>query len=118
MVAIFAVMLAVNFAQSMSIYTNFSVAKESGDYVHIVGKWVERDKASYNPNLDQFMFYLEDSTKAVELVRYHEPKPNDFEKAEKVVVIGKYLDKEKLFEADKIVMKCPSKYEEETIAAE
>jgi cytochrome c-type biogenesis protein CcmE len=37
--------------------------------------------------------------------------PPDFSRAEQVVVIGAYKDQD-LFVADKILMKCPSKYQE------
>jgi cytochrome c-type biogenesis protein CcmE len=44
-------------------------------------------------------------------VFYNEPVPPDFSRAEQVVVIGAYKDQD-LFVADKILMKCPSKYQE------
>ena len=49
-------------------------------------------------------------------VYYKEPMPADFIKSEKVVVIGSYHDE--AFIADKILLKCPSKYEETSIKAE
>ena len=48
-------------------------------------------------------------------VIYHEPMPADFTKSEKVVVIGSYHND--MFVADKILMKCPSKYQETTVSA-
>ena len=56
---------------------------------------------------------MQDTLNRVELVRYYDPKPTNFEQAEKVVVIGGY--EEGAFVAEKIIMKCPSKYEEEEI---
>ena len=41
----------------------------------------------------------------------------DFEKAERVVVIG-HFETPEVFDAEKIIMKCPSKYGEEEIKAE
>ena len=112
-IAIFMVVLAINFSQNASIYTDFSTAKESGKKVHIVGEWVNREVSDYNSDQDLFTFYMADTTESVELVHYYDPKPNNFDQAEKVVVVGGY-DQDK-FIADKIVMKCPSKYEETTI---
>ena len=112
-IAIFLVVLAVNFSQNASIYTDFSTAKASGKKVHIVGEWVNRENSEYNSSQDLFTFYLQDTTQAVELVHYYDPKPNNFEQAEKVVVVGGF--DENKFVADKIVMKCPSKYEESEI---
>lgn len=113
--AIFVVMLGINFSQSASVYTGFDHAKASNRQVHIVGKWIKRDQASYNPQRDLFQFYLQDTLNNVELVHYYDPKPTNFEQAEKVVVIGGY--EQQRFVADKIVMKCPSKYEATDITA-
>jgi len=112
-IALFMVVLAVNFSQNASIYTDFTTAKASGKKVHIVGEWVNREASEYNSTQDLFTFYLQDTTHSVELVPYYDPKPNNFEQAEKVVVVGGF-DEDK-FVADKIVMKCPSKYEENEI---
>lgn len=112
-IAIFMAVLAINFSQNASIYTDFSTAKDSGKKVHIVGEWVNREVSEYNPERDLFTFFMADSTKSVELVHYYDPKPNNFEQAEKVVVVGGYENDK--FVADKIVMKCPSKYEETEI---
>lgn len=115
LVAVFLVVLAINFTANASVYTDFSHAKQTGKQVHIVGEWVERDQSAYDPNQDLFTFYLKDTLQQVELVRYYEPKPSNFEQAERVVVIGGYKNDE--FVAEQIVMKCPSKYEETDITA-
>ncbi len=47
-------------------------------------------------------------------VFYNEPVPADFHRSEQVVVIGGYKSDE-LFMADKILMKCPSKYQENEV---
>jgi cytochrome c-type biogenesis protein CcmE len=47
-------------------------------------------------------------------VFYPEPMPVDFLRSEQVVVIGAYHDE--MFVADKILLKCPSKYQEEEIS--
>ncbi|MEM7367664.1 MAG: cytochrome c maturation protein CcmE [Bacteroidota bacterium] len=112
--AIFLVALGVNLSQNASIYTDFATAKASNNQVHIVGKWVQRDQASYDQSQDLFSFYMQDTLKRVEMVHYFDPKPINFEQAEKVVVVGGY--KQDQFVADKIVMKCPSKYEPTDIA--
>ena len=111
--AIFAVTLGVNYSSEVSIYTDFATAKASGEQVHIVGSWVNRDQSNYDPQRDLFTFYLQDTLKVVEKVSFFDPKPINFETAEKVVVIGGYQGQE--FVADKIVMKCPSKYKDEEI---
>ncbi|MEO1449248.1 MAG: cytochrome c maturation protein CcmE [Bacteroidota bacterium] len=116
--AIFMVALAMNLlTESASIYTDFATAEKATKDVHIVGEWVQRDQAHYDPSQDLFSFYMKDTLQKVELVHYHDPKPMNFEQAEKVVIIGGYRDNADAFVAEKIVMKCPSKYEETDITA-
>lgn len=112
-IAVFAVALGLNFAGNTSLYTDFSTARKSGDNVHIVGQWVDRDQATYDNSRDLFRFVLQDTTGAKSWVEYNDPQPQNFDHAERVVVIGQY--KENAFHADKIVMKCPSKYEDKEV---
>lgn len=107
--AIFVVALGINFSETASIYTDFSTAQKSKREVHIVGSWVDREQATYDTEKDIFTFFMQDTLSQVAKVMYYDPKPINFEQAEKVVVIGSYKDD--AFVADKIVMKCPSKYE-------
>ena len=93
-----------------SQYVSFSEAKSSGEDVHVVGKWVMRDMANYDSQKDLFSFYMQDSTQNVSLVHYYDPMPVNFKSAQKVVVQGKYEGD--AFVADRIFMKCPSKYNE------
>ncbi len=113
--AVFVVVLGINFSQSASVYTGFEDAAQKNKQVHIVGTWVDRDQSSYDPSRDLFQFAMEDTLGKVELVNYYDPKPTNFEQAEKIVVIGGY--EEEGFVAEKIVMKCPSKYEATDITA-
>lgn len=101
--------LLINFSSSTSIYTDFDSAKASNEEAHVVAKWVKRDQAHYNENSGVFSFYLQDSLNTTQLVEYNDPKPTNFDHAEKVVVVGKYEGE--VFHAKKILMKCPSKYE-------
>ena len=111
--AIFVAVLSIDLSTSASIYTDFSTAEVANKKVHIVGKWVQRDEVIETPY--EFSFFLQDTLQRVELVHYYQGKPNNFEQAEKIVVIGGY--EEKGFVADNIVMKCPSKYEPTDITA-
>jgi len=72
----------------------------------------------YNPLLDanRFEFYLMDSLGFESKVIYSEPKPTDFDRSDKVVVIGKFEKQDGDFIANKILLKCPSKYEGEPTA--
>ncbi len=113
--AIFVVALGVNLSKNVSTYSDFPAAKTSGKVVHISGEWVNRDQGGYDNSRDLFTFYLRDTLQNVELVHYYDPMPMNFDQAEKVVVVGEYKDQ--AFVADKIITKCPSKYEETDITA-
>jgi cytochrome c-type biogenesis protein CcmE len=69
----------------------------------------------YQPQIDPnyFSFVLIDQNNEERTVVYSSPKPQDFESSEQIVVIGS-MDQEG-FVADKILMKCPSKYQENEI---
>jgi cytochrome c-type biogenesis protein CcmE len=89
--------------------------------IHVVGE-LKKDAVGnilgmkYDPvqNPNYFEFVLIDEKKKEETVYYFAPKPADLEKSEKVVIIGGYNKKEK-FVIDQILLKCPSKYEENEI---
>ncbi|NBP69109.1 MAG: cytochrome c maturation protein CcmE [Cytophagia bacterium] len=73
---------------------------------NVVGIYEGADKVS-------FTFIMIDDQQKEQIVQYNQPMPADFTKSEKVVVIGSY--KGDSFIAEKILLKCPSKYQEETI---
>ncbi len=75
---------------------------------NIIGMEKSADKLS-------FSFILVDENKKEQKVYYNEPMPADFTRSEKVVVIGGYQNE--VFVASKILLKCPSKYQEEKINA-
>ena len=99
-----------------STYTDFATAKKNaGQEYHVVGRLMKEKPMVYNPLLDanRFEFYLQDSLGNEAKVIYSEPKPTDFDRSDKVVVIGKFDEKGEIFIASKILLKCPSKYEAE-----
>lgn len=102
-----------------STYADFGTAKKyPGQEYHIVGKLNKQKPMVYNPMKDanHFEFYLRDSLGNEAKVIYSEPKPTDFDRSDKVVVIGKFNTPDGDFIANKILLKCPSKYEAETAA--
>lgn len=101
---------------SASKYSTFADAKQSKESVHVVGKWVNRNQTEYDVNQDLFQFYMQDTADVVSLVRFHNPEPQNFRSAEKIVIEGQYKDN--YFEADNILMKCPSKYNENEFTVE
>ena len=103
----FTTLLMVNFSNSISTYTDFSNA-EKRESAHVVGKWEDSKAYGFSMERKQFSFFMEDEKGNVRRVIYPKPKPNNFEEAEKLVVIGKMQNG--VFYANDMLMKCPSKY--------
>ena len=121
-----AVTIIISTTGDAGAYLNFNEAQEMAldgnkNEVHVVGQ-LKKDDAGHvmgvSPSMDKlsFSFLMVDENGTEQMVYYNEPMPADFLRSEQVVVIGKYAD-EQLFVADKILMKCPSKYQEETVEA-
>jgi len=101
-----------------SRYETFSSAyAQEGKEINVVGMLDKEKELYYDPHVDAnyFSFYMEDEAGETRKVIYNGTMPRDFEKSEKIVVVGK-IDGED-FHADKILMKCPSKYVEEEVTA-
>lgn len=98
-----------------STYADFTKARATGDEIHVVGTLAPDRPLHYDPLKDAnyFSFYMEDE-KGVECkVVFNGTKPQDFERSEQIVLVGKMKGDE--FYASKILMKCPSKYTEDQI---
>ncbi len=94
-----------------STYADFDYCHQHpGKEVHIVGMQVKEKGEEYDPQKDPnyFAFYIRDNKGEERKVELRDTKPQDFEKAERVVVIGT-LEGD-VFKARQILMKCPSKY--------
>jgi cytochrome c-type biogenesis protein CcmE len=94
-----------------STYSTFAVAKENkGTELHVVGQLDKSKEMDYSPELNAnlFSFYVNDKDGNNCKVIFNGSKPQDFERSEQVVLTGKYMNDH--FEASKILMKCPSKY--------
>ena len=94
-----------------STYAQFEEAVAHPDNTfHVVGKVNKQKPFDYKPevNANIFGFYLIDNTGNEKKVVYNGSKPQDFERSEQIVVIGKMSGSE--FHCKQILMKCPSKY--------
>lgn len=97
-----------------STYTDFEAAVENpGKEFHVIGKLVTDKPIVYDTKVDanKFTFYMTDQKGVERQVTYKGAKPQDFEKSEQVVVIGKIEND--AFVASSLLLKCPSKYNEE-----
>lgn len=94
-----------------STYASFKEATENqGAEFHVVGKLDKTKELIYDPKVDAnlFTFYMVDNEGLENKVILHKSKPQDFERSEQIVLIGKMQGD--AFHANDILMKCPSKY--------
>ena len=120
-----AIAIIISTAGDASSYVTFGEAYEmsqsgNSNSIHVVGELTKTGSGEVtgiypSPNKLSFRFIMQDESGKQQEVFYNEPVPADFKRSEKVVVIGSYNGE--LFVADKILMKCPSKYQEETVNA-
>ncbi len=100
----------------VSSYSTFEVARNTGERVKIAGVFAKNKSMEYNPEKDPnwFSFHLTDTDNVTEKVILLQPKPQDFERSEQVILTGSYENG--IFVADEVLTKCPSKYKDEEIA--
>ncbi|MEZ4884591.1 MAG: cytochrome c maturation protein CcmE [Chitinophagales bacterium] len=106
----------ISTSSSYSTYETFSTAhSNSGKNFQVVGLLSADKPLHYDPEKDAnyFTFYMKDKNDEERKVVYRGPKPQDFERSEQIVLTGKMGDEE--FMAEKILLKCPSKYIEEGV---
>lgn len=121
-----AIGIIISTAGDASSYVTFDEAytmasSGNANSIHVVGELKKDNQGQITgihptPDKLSFTFIMVDENKKEQKVFYNEPMPPDFQRSEKVVVIGSYQND--LFVADKILMKCPSKYQENTVNAE
>ncbi len=120
-----AIGIIVTTAGDASSYVTFDQAYQMStvgnkNSIHVVGELKKNALGDItglenSPDNLSFSFVLIDENKKEQKVYYNEPMPPDFTRSEKVVVIGSYRGD--LFIAEKILLKCPSKYQEQKLNA-
>jgi cytochrome c-type biogenesis protein CcmE len=106
--------LIVFSAGDFSTYDTIDAAKKNpGKYVHIIAKVDKSEPVEYDPvnNPNYLAFYAIDSLGGKTKVIFHNSKPTDFEKSERLVMKGKMSGDH--FECNDILLKCPSKYKDD-----
>jgi cytochrome c-type biogenesis protein CcmE len=99
------------FKDSMTPYVPYERAREGNRIVQVAGA-LEKGSSSYVDTKESLYFTLKDPQSQETLrVRYKGLKPANFEDAISIVAIGRYDTGAKEFEADKLLVKCPSKYQ-------
>jgi cytochrome c-type biogenesis protein CcmE len=113
-----AIAVVISMYNNSSEYVSFDYASElavenPNKKYHIVTVLNEEKPMHYDPRTDAnyFEFYAIDSLGVERKVVYRKPKPQDFERTDKIVLEG--YDRGTHFEATNILLKCPSKYQED-----
>ena len=108
-------LIATSFSGSTSEYLTISEVRALGpdqtQNSRVAGKIVP-DSVEWNTSELHLVFEIEDGTGQLP-ISYRGPKPDMLVDAVEAVVIGKYDTTNQVFEADELLMKCPSKYEEQ-----
>jgi cytochrome c-type biogenesis protein CcmE len=118
-----AIGIIVTTAGDASTYVTFSDAYQMAsngnpNSIHVVGQ-LTKDGSGQVIGIEKgedkvsFSFEMIDEKGKVQKVEYGQPMPPDFTRSEKVVVVGHYAGD--IFKAEKILLKCPSKYQEKKV---
>jgi len=108
-VAIGAIMVTINDA---STYVGFTRASENLGTKYTVIGYLDKDAPmDYDARANRFNFTAIDKEGNKQKVFYNQPKPQDFERSEEITMKGFATDS--AFVASEILMKCPSKYNEQ-----
>lgn len=92
--------------------TRVDEAISSGRGVQLAGFLVPGEQGRYDAE-NNFTFSMQDNTGKVVQVVYPKPRPANFEQAISIVAIGRYDAGKGVFLADDMLVKCPSKYQEQ-----
>ena len=109
-----AIAVLVQYSGDLSTYETIASAKErEGKFVNLIAKIDKQQPIEYdaikNPNY--LSFTAVDTLGNTIKVIYHDAKPTDMEKSERVVLKG--AGKEGVFNCTSILLKCPSKYKDD-----
>lgn len=117
LIAGLAVAAVVSLYGNTTKYVSFSEALDLANThfnkeVHVVCRLDKSKPIHYNPEVDpnHLEFYAKDSLGGEAKVLFLQPKPQDLERTERIVLTGKH--KGTYFHAEAILSKCPSKYED------
>ncbi len=110
-IAVAAVITTVYDAET---YASFPIAQNNpGKQYHIIGE-LNPDKPvteTIEDNALIFSFYMFDDKGNESKVVHMGARPQDFEKLDQIVIVGQHA--QEAFVASQLLLKCPSKYEEE-----
>lgn len=107
----FAGFALASFKETLTPYVSYADARATERVVQVAGGLAQGSSA-YDTERESLVFALEDEETGETLpVRYHGVKPANFEDAVSIVAIGRWQPEASEFAADKLLVKCPSKYQ-------
>ena len=112
-IIIFTVWAAVSFNSALTPYVSIAEAQNSGGVVQVKGERL--DNGNFNIQTNLFTFKIRDDQGVEVEVVFDGAKPGNFDQATHVVCVGAY--KSGQFHAKELLVKCPSKYQEEGVEA-
>ncbi|WP_245867621.1 Cytochrome c-type biogenesis protein CcmE [Sporomusa silvacetica DSM 10669] len=98
----------IAFQTSLTPYVSFAQAKSSTGAVQVRGV-LATEKITVTENGKTVTFLLRDETGEEVPVIYQGTKPEGLDQATSIVAVGKYQNGQ--FVAEKLLIKCPSKYQ-------
>jgi cytochrome c-type biogenesis protein CcmE len=113
-----AIAVLISYMGNTTTYETFASAKEKqGKAVSVFAKLDKGQQMEYDPvrNPNYLSFMAKDTLGNAMQVVYHQPKPTDMEKSERIVLKGKVING--YFDCSSILLKCPSKYKDDPNAA-
>lgn len=107
------IVVLISYTGDLSTYETISSAKQKeGKFVTLIAKVDKKQPVEYdavkNPNYLSFTA-LDSLGNSIKVV-YHNNKPTDMEKSERIVLKGRVQGGQ--FECKDILLKCPSKYKD------
>lgn len=96
------------FRSNLTPYVSFQQARSTADAVQVAGKLVQGSDR-FDAATSRLMFSIQDEHGDVMKVAYKGLKPGNFNEATQVVAIGRFHGG--ALEAEKLLVKCPSKYQ-------
>jgi cytochrome c-type biogenesis protein CcmE len=109
-----AIATLISFMGNVTSYETIASAKQKpGKFVNLIAKMDKTQPLNYDPikNPNYLTFTALDTLGSSIQVVYHNSKPTDMEKSERLVLKGKVEDG--VFECKDILLKCPSKYKDD-----
>ena len=108
LIAAFVLYAGWAFADSITPYVDIAEARTARGSVQVKGLLDQDSPAPAQVGKD-FVFWLVDESGEKMEVRYHGTEPDQFRAAHHIVAVGSCRNG--VFEAERLLIKCPSKYE-------